>query len=200
MAISIILASASPRRRELMSHIVSEFEVAAADVDETPKKDESASNLVERLAQMKAQCIMQSLPDKVRAQNLVIGSDTVVAHPQEILGKPLDYNDFKRMMGLLSNTTHQVYTGVCVLLGSALLSQVVVSDVTMATISEDDIERYWATREPTDKAGGYAIQGIGGQFVKSIKGSFSAVVGLPLFETKTLIQEIQRADKSSERS
>lgn len=199
MAISIILASASPRRRELLSHIVREFKVMAADVDEALKKDESASNLVERLAQMKAQCIMQSLPNEVRAQTLVIGSDTVVAHPQEILGKPLDYNDFQRMMRLLSNTTHQVYTGVCVLLGKALLSQVVVSDVTMATISQDEIEGYWATREPADKAGGYAIQGIGGQFVTGIKGSFSAVVGLPLFETKALIQEIQRAEKSSER-
>lgn len=198
----VVLASASPRRRELLGHIVKTFTSDSADVDETPKKDESAYDLVERLAEMKAQFIARKLVAdftspksefRLTAKSIVIGSDTVVAKANVILGKPSDYNDFRRMMMMLSDSSHEVYTGVCVVYGKTVLRKVVITQVTMGVISEQDMVDYWASNEPNDKAGGYAIQGIGGKFVKQIDGSFSAVVGLPLFETKCLIDQMQQS-------
>lgn len=185
----VILASASPRRKELLSHIVDEFSVKPANIDETPFSNESPSKLVSRLATSKAEYVA-----KKHSGCLVIGSDTVVAINDIILGKPKDFNDFTNMMQMLSNNTHTVYTGVCIFNTSRAtrlyLDKVLVTDVTMATIHASDALSYWQTGEPQDKAGGYAIQGIGTKFVKSINGSFSAVVGLPVYETQQLINEI----------
>lgn len=184
MSTSIVLASASPRRKELLSHIVERFVVQSADVDESILPNETPEILVERLAKSKAQVIADQYPD-----SLVIGSDTVVAYEESILGKPLNQQNFLSMMQLLSNKWHQVFTGVCVIHKGELLSQVVVTKVKMTNITQADALAYWLTKEPEDKAGGYAIQGIGGQFVEKIEGSFSAVVGLPLLETKQLIAQ-----------
>jgi septum formation protein len=193
----IVLASASPRRQQLLAYIVEQFTIEVADVDETPKKNESAYDLVERLAKMKAQFISDKFSlDPSAPDVMVIGSDTVVAKADGILGKPIDYNDFAHMMKTLSDDSHQVYTGVCVVCGDVVVHDVVITQVLMSEITEQDMADYWTTNEPQDKAGGYAIQGIGGKFVKEIKGSFSAVVGLPLFETKHLIAQMQEKLKN----
>lgn len=185
----MVLASASPRRKELLGHIVDNFSIAPADIDETPLINESPKDLVSRLAMGKAEFVARNLSGK-----LVIGSDTVVAINNNILGKPINYEDFIAKMELLSNTTHKVYTGICIFDTSQAkkpyLDEVLVTDVTMAEIDASEARSYWLTGEPKDKAGGYAIQGIGGKFVKSINGSFSAVVGLPIYETKKMIQKM----------
>jgi septum formation protein len=183
---SVVLASASPRRKELLSYICANFICHPADIDETPREHESATQLVERLAREKAQHVCHQYPN-----DIVIGSDTVVAVKGKILGKPIDYTDFTSMMTLLSDSVHQVYTGVCVLQQGQIHCTTVTTEVKMMNITAQDIESYWQSDEPQDKAGGYAIQGIGGQFVVSINGSFSAVVGLPLFETKQLLCKLQ---------
>ena len=189
LSLPVVLASASPRRKELLAYIVEIFAVEPSSVDETPLANESPSELVTRLSISKAENVAKNHSGK-----LVIGSDTIVAVNNNILGKPLDYNDFIRMMGLLSDNTHNVYTGICIFDTSeatkAYIDEVVITEVTMAKIDEADALAYWLTGEPKDKAGGYAIQGIGGKFVKSINGSFSAVVGLPIYETQQLINKI----------
>jgi septum formation protein len=189
LTLPVVLASASPRRKELLGHIVDNFTIAPADIDETPLINESPRELVSRLALGKAEYVARNLSGK-----LVIGSDTVVAINDNILGKPTDYDDFITKMELLSNNTHKVYTAICVFDTSQAkkpyLEEVLVTDVTMAEIDVNEAQSYWLTGEPKDKAGGYAIQGIGGKFVKSINGSFSAVVGLPIYETKKMIQKI----------
>lgn len=189
LTLPVVLASASPRRKELLGHIVDNFTIAPADIDETPLINESPRELVSRLALGKAEYVARNLSGK-----LVIGSDTVVAINDNILGKPTDYDDFITKMELLSNNTHKVYTAICVFDTSQAkkpyLVEVLVTDVTMAEIDVNEAQLYWLTGEPKDKAGGYAIQGIGGKFVKSINGSVSAVVGLPIYETKKMIQKI----------
>lgn len=189
LTLPVVLASASPRRKELLGHIVDNFTIAPADIDETPLINESPRELVCRLAISKANYVAKNQSGK-----LVIGSDTIVAINDIILGKPLDYEDFVTKMALLSNNTHKVYTGICVVDTSKpakpYLDEVLVTAVTMAEIDAAEAQAYWLTGEPKDKAGGYAIQGIGGKFVKSINGSFSAVVGLPIYETKKMIQKI----------
>ncbi len=185
MRFPVILASASPRRKDLLANIVPSFSTLPADIDETPHLHENPQALVERLATAKARHIGQH-----NISAVIVGSDTIVATKNEILGKPIDYADFVRMMQALSGKVHKVYTGVCVVYKERCLVTTVVSQVTMVTISDADMLAYWETGEPQDKAGGYAIQGIGGQFVSTINGSFSAVVGLPLAQTKQLILNI----------
>ncbi|MGB3725803.1 MAG: Maf family protein [Glaciecola sp.] len=185
MLTPVILASASPRRQALLSYILEQFDIVPADIDETSLKDESPRDLVERLAKTKAQVVLQQFPEK-----LIIGSDTVVARDETALGKPVNEADFMQMMSFLSNAWHHVFTGICVCTMSHTYTGVVVTRVKMSNISEQDAIKYWRTDEPKDKAGGYAIQGIGGQFVEKIDGSFSAVVGLPLCETKQLLLKV----------
>jgi septum formation protein len=182
----IVLASASPRRRVLIAYIADNLSFDSANIDETPEHNESAHDLVERLACGKAASVA-----KRHNNALVIGSDTVVAVNNIILGKPNDYTDFLRMMALLSDTQHQVYTAVSVIntATNSMVKQVLTSDVNMAKISSQDAVDYWQTGEPFDKAGGYAIQGIGGRYVKSLNGSISAVIGLPIYETKQLLTQ-----------
>lgn len=187
MQIPIILASASPRRKHLLAHLLNDFAIQAADVDESIYEGEKPKELVERLAKKKAKAIMMNNPNSA-----VIGSDTVVACNEQILGKPQSFDDFSNMMHLLSDKWHQVFTGVCILYENRVLSKTVITSVKMTGISPQEAADYWATNEPQDKAGGYAIQGIGGQFVEQIKGSFSAVVGLPLLETKQLLQQLNK--------
>jgi septum formation protein len=182
----VVLGSASPRRRELLTYIATDIAFDSADINETPFKQEAANILVERLATSKAHAVA------VRHKNaLVIGSDTIVAINDTILGKPKDYTDFATMMAMLSNSQHQVYTGVCIINTQTgrIVKHVVVTQVDMGEISSASALDYWQTGEPEDKAGGYAIQGIGGQFVKSINGSISSVIGLPIYETKQLLQQ-----------
>lgn len=182
----IILASKSPRRKELLAQLGVEFICQSADIDETPLFDETPYNYVERLAIEKAQAVL-ALPQNESA--LVIGSDTAVIINNEILGKPVNKKDSARMLRLLSNNCHQVLTSIALISERDIKTQVVTTQVNFKTLTADEIEAYWQTQEPQDKAGSYGIQGIGGQFVRSINGSYSAVVGLPLYEMALLLNE-----------
>lgn len=179
---SIVLASASPRRAELLKQIGLSLHVRPADIDETPKPGESALQYVERLAREKAGAVAAEHPDAI-----VIGSDTSVVLAGRILGKPVDRQDAAEMLRRLSGRTHQVMTAVAVAIAGRVESCVVTTDVRFRHLSDDETEAYVATGEPMDKAGGYGIQGRGGIFVEELRGSYSAVVGLPLQETAELL-------------
>ena len=189
----LVLASASPRRKELLSLLVKEFEVLPADIDETPMHQENAEDYVIRIAIEKA----KTAALKYRQQTdcdlsaVVIASDTSVVIDGHILGKPASLEDSIGMLRLLSGRSHQVITSLCFfnLQHEHIATDVVASDVLFRTISDVEIEQYWKTGEPKDKAGSYAIQGLGAVFVRSISGSYSAVVGLPLYETAQLLAQ-----------
>ncbi len=183
----IYLASKSPRRRELLTQLGVQFDLVEGEIDETPLADESATDYVTRLACAKAKAgWLNSAQDRA-----VLGSDTIVVYQNQLLGKPNHQADAVKMLSLLSGKTHQVLTAVCLQNAEQTLSELVVSDVTFAELSEPEIIEYWQTGEPVDKAGSYAIQGIGGQFVVNINGSYSAIVGLPLYETKQLLAQLR---------
>lgn len=180
----LCLASASPRRRELLAQIgVGPITVQPVDVDESPQGDESPAAYVERLARHKAQVgaamIEHALP--------VLGGDTAVVLKQQILGKPAHFEQAREMLRQLSGKTHEVLSGVAVTGPAGVQSAVVTTRVRFRHLSDSEIERYWATGEPCDKAGAYGIQGLGSVFIQDIRGSYSAVVGLPLYETARLL-------------
>jgi septum formation protein len=175
-----VLASASPRRRELLAGLGLRFDVRAADVDETPRPGEPPADLVERLAGAKAAAVGAT------RREVVIAADTVVVVDGDTLGKPVDGDDAARMLRRLGGRTHHVLTGVAVRLGAALTTQVVATEVTFRPLTEDDVAWYVATGEPLDKAGAYAIQGAGGLFVERIDGSYHNVVGLPLAQLESM--------------
>ncbi|MBT2787466.1 MULTISPECIES: nucleoside triphosphate pyrophosphatase [unclassified Halomonas] len=177
----LCLASASPRRRDLLASIGVPVKVHPCDIDETPLVGESAQAYVKRLAIAKAEAAapFTDLP--------TLGSDTAVVVDERILGKPAHAEEGAEMLRLLSGRHHQVLTAVAVSGPAGMLSCCVTTQVTMREISADEIAAYWRTGEPADKAGGYAIQGLASIFVKQIQGSHSAVVGLPLFETTHLL-------------
>ncbi|WP_276605508.1 Maf family protein [Halomonas borealis] len=177
----IRLASASPRRRELLVSIGVPVEVWPMDIDETPRPDEAPETYVRRLAEDKARAgaVGSALP--------TLGSDTAVVCDDAILGKPRDREHAAAMLRALSGSAHRVLTAVAVEGPAGLLSVCVATRVTLREISEAEIAAYWATGEPVDKAGGYAIQGRAALFVSRLEGSHSAVVGLPLYETAGLL-------------
>ena len=172
------LASASPRRRQLLELIGVPHLVTPADIDETPRADEGGSNYVLRLAREKAVAVRA-----IHADLPVLAADTTVHVDGHILEKPVDAADCIRMLTLLSGRTHQVFTGVCVAGTAPPALLVATSEVTFRKISPDEMRTYWATGEPRGKAGAYAIQGFGAVFVSNIAGSYTGVMGLPLFET-----------------
>ena len=180
----LILASASPRRAELLSQIGVNHRACPADIDETPLAGESPEHYVERLAREKALAVAAGHPD-----NLVLGSDTTVVLAGEILAKPESDDHASSMLSRLSGQTHQVMTAVALARGSDCQSRVSITEVTFRTLDEPEIRAYVASGEPMDKAGGYGIQGRGGIFVRELKGSYSAVVGLPLQETAELLAQ-----------
>jgi septum formation protein len=177
----LCLASASPRRRDLLASIGVTVEVRPVDIDETPRTSEPAADYVVRLAREKALsgARLTRLPS--------LGSDTAVVRDGEILGKPADREQALAMLRSLSGRSHEVLTGVAVSGPSGLQSACVTTRVFMRGLEEDELAAYWVTGEPADKAGGYAIQGLAAVFVEHIEGSHSAVVGLPLFETADLL-------------
>jgi len=179
----IRLASQSPRRAELLSQIGVSFETSPADIDETPLNNELAEDYVMRMAQEKARVIHQQYPNQ-----WVLGSDTSVILGDKILGKPLDREDGIAMLSSLSGKTHRVLTSVS-LLGSSEHHALSESLVTFRDLSTAEIEAYWETGEPTDKAGAYAVQGQAAVFISRINGSFSGIMGLPLFETAQLLAQ-----------
>lgn len=183
----IALASSSPRRRELLAQLGVNFTLVKADIDESVLAAEDAKTYVQRLALAKAEAGLARLPEPLP----VLGADTIVVIDNQILGKPSDLADFKRTMQLLSGRCHQVMTAIALVSPQHKLQQLVCTDVYFRTLTDSEIEQYWQSGEPHDKAGGYGIQGLGGRFVKRINGSYTAVVGLPLCETEQLLQQWQ---------
>ena len=181
----MILASQSPRRRELLSEAGFELEILPADIDETRRDGESPVELVERLASEKAEAARTAL-DHAPADGLLVAADTIVWMGSEALGKPADKTDAARMLRELSGRTHHVSTGVCVMRlsgdASALATATFVetTDVTFWDLTEAEILAYVATGEPMDKAGAYGIQGAGRVLVRGISGDYANVVGLPV--------------------
>ena len=183
---NLILASSSPRRRELLEQLGWSFEIHSPDVDESVLNNEQAHVYVERLAHLKAETVLQQFPDAV-----VIAADTTLSVDGEILGKPESKQHAFEMWQKISGRCHDVLTGVCVGTKTKKSSIVVKTTVEFQTLSFEDMEKYWATGEPVGKAGAYAIQGIAAQFIPRIDGSFSNVVGLPLHETVQLLQTVK---------
>jgi septum formation protein len=179
---SITLASASPRRQELLRQIAVRHAVLPAQVDESRTPGEPPAEYVVRLARAKAGAAWQA-----DARRPVLAADTAVVLGPELFGKPADLTDCLRMLGALSGATHQVMTAVAVRHAGGLATALSVSEVTFRALSRAECTRYWATGEPAGKAGGYAIQGRAATFITRLAGSYSGVMGLPLAETATLL-------------
>ncbi len=180
----IYLASASPRRRELLAQIGVKHQVMPADINEARRPDESPEDYVRRMAFEKAQATRARLGNPPQ---LVLAADTVVVIDDAILGKPKNQQDAAAMLNRLSNRCHQVFTGVALLSRTDSGFASGSAELRFRPIQADESAAYWASGEPHDKAGGYGIQGLGAVFVESLRGSYSAVVGLPLFETARLL-------------
>ena len=180
----VILASSSPRRRELLTQIGVRFAVLAVDIDESPVSGETPGNYVQRIAALKSQRGMElggiDLP--------VLGADTVVVVDGTLLGKPRGRDQAIETLNRLSGREHQVFSAVSIR-SAQHLQALSKTTVCFRPLSDQEIMAYWNTGEPADKAGAYGIQGLGGMFVKRIEGSFSGVVGLPLYETSELLKE-----------
>lgn len=221
----LVLASGSPRRKELLSQLGYEFSVLVTDVEECKHAQETAEEYVKRLSLDKALAALSLLKDNpsekqhvvpssdnvvsgvdnvavgsgivaldsaaisLDSETVVLGSDTVVVSQGQVLEKPTDFADSKRMLTQLANERHQVMTAVSVVSEEKQRTEIIITDVWFKPLSEKEIEQYWQTGEPCDKAGSYGIQGLGGRFVTRIEGSYYAVVGLPLYETDQLLQE-----------
>lgn len=192
---NLYLASQSPRRRELLTQVGISFDVINVDIDETEKENESAEDYVVRLAREKA---LAGWAIKKPENKPVLGSDTAVVINGIILGKPENHADAVRMLVLLSGNTHQVMTSVALVKSASnkaqaeqyeLSSVISVSNVTFKVLSDDEIEQYVKSGECDDKAGSYAIQGIAAAFITHLSGSYSGVMGLPLYETVELLNK-----------
>lgn len=181
---TIVLASASPRRAELLHQIGLPFIVQAVDLDETPQPCEEPAHYVERLARAKAMAGLQRFPE-----SLVIGADTTVVGADGILGKPADSAGAEAMLASLSGQSHRVMTAVALAGEHGCFARLVTTEVRFRVLSREEIRAYCQTGEPFDKAGGYGVQGRGGVFVDGLWGSYSAVVGLPLEETAMLLSD-----------
>ena len=181
----IILASASPRRRELIENLKIDFEVRTADCEEVTVPGERPEDTVKRLSLTKARCVAELEGDDA----VVIGADTVVAIDGKILGKPADENEAAEMLKLLSGRTHRVYTGLAVIGGGKTVNEYVETEVKFYVLTDSQIKRYIATGEPMDKAGAYGIQKYGSLLVEEIRGDYFNVVGLPVGRLDRVLRE-----------
>jgi len=184
---TLVLASSSPRRRDLLSAAGIAYEARAADLDETRAPGEAPRALVARLAREKAQVVARTLPGS--PARLVLGADTIVVVDGDVLGKPADAEDAVKLLRRIVGREHEVLTGVALAAaGGAIAGEALVaSRVSMRPAGDDEIRRYVATGEPLDKAGAYAAQGEGRRFIRAIAGSESNVIGLPMDETLALL-------------
>lgn len=178
------LASSSPRRRELLTALGLNFSYDGVDIDESALPGEAASDLVLRLATGKA----RTAYDSGKYEVPVLGADTLVILGDRVFGKPRSKEEALNMLASLSGTTHQVLTAVALMANGELQTAVSVTEVQFREIHPDEAEAYWQSGEPAGKAGAYAVQGLGGIFVSAINGSYSGVVGLPVFETADLLR------------
>ncbi len=185
----VILASKSPRRREILSMLGVKFEILSADADESSDIT-SPEALVRELALRKGRATRELLREKGEWDDntLIIASDTVVATADEILGKPQDAEDAKRMLRALSDTTHRVISGVALLCGEREMADFDSTDVCFGAMSEEEIDWYVQSGEPNDKAGAYAVQGLASLWISGHKGDYFNVVGLPVYVLNKLCQ------------
>lgn len=180
----IILASKSPRRKEILSMVTSDFEIRVSDADETVDSSIDIFDVPKHLAKVKAEAVSYNDGE------IIIGCDTIVISPdKEIMGKPKDKNDAVRMLKKLSGTTHYVVSGIAIRDGSTVVSDKMVTNVTMRNLTDSEILNYVNRFNPTDKAGAYGIQEMAGAFVSGIEGDFYNVVGLPLCRLCELLKE-----------
>ena len=182
----IILASSSPRRQELLKQLGLDFDIYSPDVDESVQADETVEHYVERLARAKAHAVLGLFPDAI-----VIAADTSLSFAGKIIGKPQSKQHAFEIWATISGQWHDVYSGICVASSIQCVSDVVRTEVELQQLSLVDMEKYWATGEPVGKAGAYAIQGIAAQYIPQIRGSYSNVVGLPLYETALLLESVK---------
>lgn len=183
---AIVLASASPRRRELLTQIGCDFKIVTSDVFEDNAQNIPPAQLAVSHAKAKALAVRA----EADIDDIIIGADTIVVLSDEVFGKPQNAADAKRILQSLSGREHEVITGVAVVTGTQVLTEYTVTIVRMAVMSDEEIENYIATGEPMDKAGAYAIQGIGALFVEGINGCYSNVVGLPLRTIAGLLKQV----------
>ena len=188
--IKLCLGSASPRRAELLRQIGVEFEVRIADIDESFRENEMPDEYVIRMANEKARRVRELNQGTPFSALPVLAADTTVVLGQEVMGKPQNRQQALSMLASLSGNTHDVLTAVSLLHGERLASRLSRSKVTFCQLDELEISRYWDTGEPLDKAGAYAIQGRAAVFIESLQGSYSGVMGLPLFEVGQLLEEL----------
>ena len=181
----IILASKSPRRKELLSMLGLNFTVQTADIDETMDPSQTPAHEVAAVSARKAAKIAQQHPD-----DIVVAADTIVVIDGKILGKPKDEEDAARMLRLLSGRTHTVYTGLSVSRGGARQTEVVATEVTFRNLTDAEIRAYIKTGEPMDKAGSYGIQGYGSMFVSRLNGDYFCVMGLPVCTLAGMLREL----------
>ena len=170
----LVLASASPRRAEILRQAGIPFTVRAAEIDETPAGDETPEHYVQRLAESKALAVAAA------PEETILGADTTVVVAGEMLGKPAGDDDARRMLALLSGRRHQVLTGIAIRRGTEMIRDVAVTHVWFADMNDAEIAAYVASGEPHDKAGAYAIQGLASKFIDRIDGCYFNVVGLPV--------------------
>ncbi len=187
---SIYLASSSPRRQELLRQLGIAFEVVAPQISEQPRTDELATDYVLRLAAEKARCVARRVDLRAGCPLPVLGADTEVVVDREILGKPRNRDHACRMLRRLAGRTHRVFTALCIVNQGVERSAISESRVTFGPLSEEEIARYWESGEPADKAGAYAIQGRASAFIARLEGSYSGVMGLPLYELAMLLREL----------
>lgn len=198
----IYLASRSPRRRELLKQIGINFEVlimrsfpaVRADVDETPRAGESPGDYVTRIATSKANTGWLRALERRLPRLPVLGADTTVAVEGEIIGKPIHTDDAARILRKLSGREHEVYSAVAVAFNDNIMTKLSCSRVRFADLTDSAIQDYVDTGEPMDKAGGYAVQGKAATFIAEIEGSYSGIMGLPLFETAQLLKQVGFSD------
>ena len=184
----IYLASASPRRSELLRQIDVPHAVRPVDIDETPRAGEVPARYALRLAEEKARALWERLPSPERLP--VLAADTTVALGCEILGKPEGRADAARILGRLAGRDHEVHTAIALLHEGGADARVSTSTVSFRPITPMELDWYWDTGEPSDKAGAYAVQGHGAIFIRHLAGSYSGVMGLPLFETWELLEPV----------
>ena len=191
----LLLASASPRRRDLMTHAGFVFQLDSIPVAEERQPREDPMHFAQRLAREKADVVYRARVENYDASGeplLVLGADTIVVCDEEVLGKPVDDDDAARMLRILSGRTHQVITGVCVISSAGVEVAAESTWVTMLTISDEEIRSYIATGEPKDKAGAYAIQGQASRWIPRIAGCYFNVVGLPVALVNTMIESAEK--------
>jgi septum formation protein len=182
----LFLASQSPRRRELLEQMGIDYQVISVDIDEQQHQGELPAAYVTRVASEKAWAGWHAQSTVIKSP--VLAADTSVVIGSQIMGKPVDESDAFEMLRRLSDRTHEVYSAVTLVDGETNV-RISCSEVTFRLISDDEIRAYWQSGEPQDKAGGYAIQGLAAQFIDNLNGSYSGVMGLPLFETAELLYD-----------